>query len=149
MPRNWQWGKKRKSGYRSGLEEKVAETLGTKAVGFEYESLRLVVKKRVRKGICQTCGSKLVYKEATYTPDFVLDNGIIMEVKGRFTASDRAKMLAVRESNPDRKIVLYFATDNKLQKNSEQRYSDWCTKHGFDYAVGTIPRRWLNKPKSG
>lgn len=143
MPRNWQWGKKRKSGYRSGAEEVLAETLTASGVGFSYESLKLEYEKPVRKGKCKNCDGNKVVKLATYTPDFVLDNGIIIEYKGRLTAPDRSKLLAVMRSNPDHKIKLLFGSDNKLQKNSEKRYSDWATANGFDYAIETPPRRWL------
>ena len=145
MPRNWSWGKKRDSGYRSGLEESVAATLSGKGVGFKYESVVLSYTNKVRRGLCSACGSKLVVVRKNYTPDFVLDNGRIIEVKGRLTASDRAKLLAVRACNPDAVLVLYFGADNKLRKNSDKRYSDWATQHEFDYAINTIPRRWLRK----
>jgi Phage endonuclease I len=145
MPRNWSWGKKRKSGYRSGAEEKLAETLTESGVGFTYESLTLEYEKPVRKGKCKECNGKKVVKVATYKPDFVLDNGRVIEYKGRLTAADRSKLIAVRNSNPTVKIHLLFGSDNKLQKNGTKRYSEWATEHGFDYAIGSPPRRWLSK----
>jgi hypothetical protein len=149
LPRNWSYGKKRKSGYRSGAEELLAEALTASGVGFEYESLKLTYEKPVRKGLCKKCGNGKVVKVATYTPDFVLNNGTIIEYKGRLTATDRSKLIAVRNSNPDTKIHLLFGSDNKLQKNSDKRYSTWATEHGFDYATGTPPKRWLRKPATG
>jgi hypothetical protein len=143
MPRNWSWGKKRKSGYRSGAEELLAETLTNSGVGFSYESLKLIYEKPVRQGLCKECGKRKVVKLATYTPDFILDNGTIIEYKGRLTATDRAKLLAVAKSNPDRRVKLLFGSDNKLAKNNNKRYSEWCTEHGFDYAIGVPPKRWL------
>ena len=143
MPRGWKYGKKRDSGYRSAAEEKVADHLTALSVGFSYESLKLNYEKPVRKGKCKDCDGKKVVKVATYTPDFVLDNGRIIEYKGRLTATDRSKLIAVRNSNPDTKIHLLFGSDNKLQKNSEKRYSDWATANGFDYAIGNPPKRWL------
>jgi hypothetical protein len=146
VPRNWSWGHKRKSGFRSGLEEKVAQTLTDKEVKWEYEVDILEYKKKVNKGLCGSCGERvLVFRRATYKPDFKLDNGIYIEVKGRLTASDRTKLLAVRESNPGLRLVLYFGSDNKLQKNSEKRYSDWAQQHKFDFSIDTLPRRWLNR----
>lgn len=149
MPRNWKWGKKRESGYRSGAEELLAESLTASGVGFSYESLKLEYEKPVRKGKCKDCDGKKVVKVATYTPDFVLNNGTIIEYKGRLTATDRSKLIAVRNSNPDTKIHLLFGSDNKLQKNSEKRYSTWATEHGFEYAIGVPPKRWLRKPTAG
>lgn len=145
MPRNWSWGKKRESGYRSTAEEHLAEALTASGVGFAYESLKLEYEKPVRKGLCKSCGAKgkNVISVHTYTPDFVLENGIIIEYKGRLTSTDRTKLLAVVRSNPDRKIRLLFGSDNKLAKNNNKRYSEWCAEHGFDYAIGIPPRRWL------
>lgn len=147
-PRNWSFGKKKKSGYRSGLEETVAQTLKEKGVIFQYEPIKLTFHRTVTKGLCPKCGSTKVVRRATYTPDFVLDNGRIIEVKGRLTSTERTKLLAVRASNPERSLVLYFGSDNKLKKNGTKRYSDWCADHGFDFSVGTIPRRWLGKLRS-
>src|SRR5882762_10202182 len=101
MPRNWSWGKKRKSGYRSGAEEMLAEYLTEQGTKFEYESLKLEYKKKVRSASCDECGGSKVSQKHTYTPDFVLDNGTIIEYKGRLTASDRSKLLAVLKSNPE------------------------------------------------
>ncbi len=143
MPRGWSYGKKRKSGYRSGAEESLAESLTASGVGFSYESLKLEYEKPVRKGKCKDCDGKKVVKIATYTPDFILDNGIIIEYKGRLTQADRSKLIAVARSNPELRIRLLFGSDNKLAKNSEKRYSTWATENGFDYAIGTPPRRWL------
>ena len=125
------------------MEEKVAAYLEAKGIKFQYESLILSYAKTVRKGRCEQCGSSKVVKIATYKPDFILDNGIIIEVKGRLTSTDRTKLLAVMRSNPERKLRLYFGSDNKLQKNSEKRYSDWCRQHSIDFSIGTVPTRWL------
>jgi len=148
LPRGWSWGKKRKSGYRSGAEEKLAETLTESGVGFTYESLTLEYEKTVRKGKCNQCGStKGVVKVATYKPDFILDNGIVIEYKGRLTASDRSKLVAVKKTNPEIKLKLLFGSDNKLAKNNDKRYSQWATENGFDYAIGSPPRRWLGRAR--
>ena len=66
----------RKNGYRSGLEDKVAEYLKDNSVTFLYEKIKIE-------------WEDLAYR--TYTPDFVLDNGIIIETKGMFTTADRRK----------------------------------------------------------
>lgn len=143
MPRNWQWGKKRDSGYRSKKEEELAEWLTNHGVEFQYESVKFSYTKNVRKGECSQCGSQKVVVRSTYTPDFLLSNGIIIEYKGRLTTSDRTKLLAVSKSNPGIKLKLLFGADNKLAKNNNKRYSQWATENGFDYAIGTPPRRWL------
>lgn len=143
MPRGWSYGKKRESGYRSGAEEKVAAFLEASGIGFEYETLTLSYEKPVRRGLCKTCAGKKVVKIATYKPDFILENGEILEYKGRLTSADRTKLIAVVRSNPDIKIRLLFGSDNKLAKNNNKRYSEWATEHGFDFAIKLPPKRWL------
>ena len=116
--------------YRSGFEEQVAKSLKRDKVKFEYES------------------EKIPYVQPSvnrkYTIDFKLPNGVYVETKGRFTASDRKKMLWVKETNPNKDIRLLFQRDNYLTKSRKTRYSDWATKNGFKYAVGNkVPKEWL------
>ena len=127
----------------------MSATLMAKGVKFEYEALVLYYNKKVRKGKCESCGSTKVVQVKSYTPDFQITiNGLLIEVKGRFTAPDRAKLIAVKKDNPSIKLVLYFASDNRLSKGAEKHYSDWCQQHNFDFSVGSIPRRWLNEKKN-
>ena len=56
-----------KAGYRSGLEEQTAKMLKKKKVKFTYEETKIKWED---------------FKIRTYTPDFVLHNGIIVETKG-------------------------------------------------------------------
>lgn len=88
---------------------------------------------------------KLEYNiKKTYHPDFIIYNRnrspLYVECKGWFRPSDRTKMLAVKEANPDAKIVLVFQHDNWLTKAKKQRYSDWARKHGFAYSIGFVSR---------
>lgn len=82
-----------------------------------------------------------------YVPDFIVvkPNGhkIYIEVKGYFRSEDRTKMLAVKANNPTLDIRMLFDNDNKLNKKSKSRYSDWCKKHGYIYAFKTVPRSWI------
>ena len=91
---------------------------------------------------------KLKYvTEHTYMPDFVitLSSGrkIYIEAKGYFRASDRSKLVAVREAHPEKDIRLVFQNNGKLHKLSPTRYADWADKHSFQYAVGSIPKDWF------
>jgi hypothetical protein len=89
---------------------------------------------------------KVKYKvEHTYTPDFILANGIWLEAKGYFTGKDRSKMLAVKKQNPEVDIRLVFqAPYNYLSKRSKTTYAKWADKHGFLWCRETeIPREWL------
>mgnify|MGYP005720770417 CR=1 FL=1 len=75
----------RKNGYRSGLEDTVASYLKTHKIKFLYEKIKIE-------------WEDLAYR--TYTPDFILDNGIIIETNGRFIALDRRKHLAIKKQHP-------------------------------------------------
>jgi hypothetical protein len=121
------------AGYRSGLEEDTAIYLKEKGVPFEYEKLKI---------------KWVDPKIKTYTPDFVLDNGIIVETKGRFISSDRAKHLAVKAQHPEFDIRFVFTNSKaKLYKGSATTYGMWCKRHGFQYADKVIPDTWLRERK--
>ena len=65
----------------------------------------------------------------TYTPDFVLFNGVIIETKGQFTASDRRKHLAIKKQHP--KLDIRFVFENsrrKLRKGAKSTYGEWCER---------------------
>lgn len=122
-----------KAGFRSGLEQDNAAWLKKNNVGFDYETLKI----------------KWVSAPHTYTPDFVLENGIIIEAKGRFVGSERAKHLAVKKQHPDLDIRFVFSNSNtRLSKGSKTTYGSWCEKHGFLYADEKIPVSWMKeRPK--
>lgn len=127
MSRRWV---AKKHGFRSGFEMEVSQNLKDRKVNFSYESIKIDYEIPTRK--------------ATYTPDFVLDNGIIIEGKGRLLASDRKKMLLVKQQNPTLDIRFLFMNSKiKIAKNSKTTYADWCNKHGFLYADTNIPDSWL------
>ena len=117
--------------YRSGLERVVAEFLKQNKKNFRYEDLKIEWK-------------DLRYR--TYTPDFILDNGIIVETKGIFDNEDRRKHLAVREQHPELDIRLVFSNAKaKLYKGSKTTYAMWCEKNGFLYSHRVIPPDWLKE----
>lgn len=121
------------AGYRSGLEEVTAEYLSKKCVAFTYEKEKI---------------KWLDMKYRTYTPDFVLENGIIIETKGRFVSNDRRKHKEVRKQHPDLDIRFVFSNSKqKLYKGAKSSYGDWCDKNGFKYADKVIPEEWLKETK--
>ena len=121
-----------KYGFRSGLEEKVAEFLTSKGVKFTFETLKIPYVKPETKHI--------------YTPDFILDNGIIIETKGRWLLDDRKKHLLIRKQRPDLDIRILFQNANaKISKGSKTSYADFCEKHGIPYAHREIPVAWLKE----
>jgi hypothetical protein len=118
-------------GYRSGFEKRVADQLKEAKVSFGYETEKLTYTVPARK--------------ATYTPDFFLPNGIIIEAKGRFrTAADRQKLILVKETHPDRDIRLLFQNANlPIYKGSKTTYAAWADTHGFVWAEKKVPNEWL------
>lgn len=100
---------------RNKFEQKVAAQVGP---GFSYEAKRLP------------------YTIAhTYLPDFINEQTReIVEAKGRFTASDRQKMLAVKLAHPDYKITIVFQNPTlPINKGSKTTYASWCDKNGFGW----------------
>ena len=121
----------RKYGYRSGLEIKISDYLKELKVKFVYEGIKIE-------------WEDLAYR--TYTPDFVLHNGIIIETKGRFTAADRRKHLAIKKQHPKLDIRFVFTNSkSKLRKGAKSSYADWCIKYDFRYYDRIIPEDWLKE----
>lgn len=125
------------SRYRSKLEQKVAEGLEKRSVAYEYETFKIEYEVPARK--------------AKYLPDFRLPNGIVVEVKGRFIATDRAKHIWIKAQHPDIDIRFVFQNSNtKLYRGSPTTYAMWCEKFGFQYADKEIPVHWIKeRPKHG
>jgi len=120
-----------KHGYRSGLEIKIKDYLKENNVPFKYEKVKIE-------------WEDLMYR--TYTPDFILPNGIIIEVKGRFTSDDRRKHLAVKKQHPNLDIRFVFENSRrKLSKGAKTTYGQWCEKHGYQYYDRIIPQEWIKE----
>ena len=118
--------------YRSGFESKLAHQLKRSGVDFEYETLSIEYQRL-----------------STYTPDFILPNGIIIEAKGVWTVEDRAKHLLVREQHPHLDIRLVFMrASNKINKKSKTTYAMWCERKGIKYADKVIPKSWLSQKRT-
>jgi hypothetical protein len=125
-----------KAGYRSGLEETVAKQIAAMGVTVEYETKKI--------HFLQPSQAR------TYTPDFYLPNGIIVETKGRFLPEDRKKHLWIQEQYPNLDIRFVFTNPHgKLYKGSPTTYAKWCDKHGFTYAKSLIPNEWFSEPSRG
>jgi len=120
-----------KYGYRSGLEIKVSDHLKELKQDFRYECFKIE-------------WEDLMYR--TYTPDFLLPNGIIIETKGRFVASDRRKHLAIQKQHNNLDIRFVFeSSKRKLSKGSKGTYASWCEKYNFLYYDRIIPQEWLKE----
>lgn len=126
--------KKRKTRhhYRSHFEETIAAQLAAHRQTFTYEECKL---EYIAPAVAHT-----------YTPDFVLSNGIIIETKGRFTTYDRKKHLLVKDQHPDLDIRFVFQRANQpLYRGSPTTYGDWANKHGFKYSDKIVPEQWLKE----
>jgi hypothetical protein len=119
----------KRSDFKSGLEYNIAKQLDNLGIAVEYETTKIKYQRKV----------------STYTPDFMLPNGVIIEGKGRFKSEDRAKHLLIKEQYPELDIRFVFSnSSSKLNKNSKTTYAAWCDKHGFLYADKVIPESWLD-----
>ena len=126
-----QFSAARKKGYRSGLEVKVAESLDIIGQKYRYEKVKIE-------------WEDLSYR--TYTPDFVLNNNIIIETKGLFTSPDRRKHVQIKKQHPELDIRFVFTNSKaKLYKGAKNTYGQWCTKKGFKYYDRIIPEDWLTE----
>jgi len=120
------------SPYRSGLEDRIARELAYAGITAQYESTRI---------------SYLMPESThTYTPDFLLPNGIYIETKGYFSPEDRKKHLLIKEQHPDLDIRFVFSSSRtKLRKGGKLTYGDWCKKNGFLFADKHIPTAWTKE----
>jgi len=85
-------------------------------------------------------------KTSKYTPDFVLENGIIIETKGIFDTADRQKHLLIKEQLPELDIRFVFSNPNqRISKISKTTYAMWCEKNGFAYFAKAVPTEWLKE----
>lgn len=123
----------RKYGFKSGLENEIAEQLKSEGIDPQYEAVKLKYRET---------------KEHIYTPDFPAGASIIIETKGHFTTSDRMKMLIIKETYPFLDFRFVFTNSNsKIYKGSKTTYGMWCEKNGFKYADKRIPDKWITEIK--
>lgn len=123
--------------FRSGYEKRVKEHIERRKVKVGYED------------------TKLSYSIThNYIPDFTLygkkqkgkERIIYVEAKGRFTATDRTKMKAVKEQHPDKDIRILFQVNQPIRKGSKTMNTDWADKNGYKSAVGEdIPDLWYKE----
>lgn len=130
--------------YRSWYEYHVSEDLIKRGIVFEYEQYSFTYYPTISKGVCLDCNSTNVSRAAVYTPDWYLpDQNIFIETKGILSASERKKLIAVRDQNSiDLRIMLEY--DRKINTKKWERYSDWCIWADFQWAEGKrVPESWL------
>jgi len=106
--------------------------LRRRGVEFQYETLKIPYRR----------------KDSVYNPDFILTNGIIIEAKGHLSQADRVKMKLVKDQHPLFDIRFVFQrAQNKISKTSKTTYAMWADLHGFPWAEGLIPEKWLKEKR--
>lgn len=122
-----------KHGFRSGLEDKLSKAILEAGHLVRYEKLKLKY--------------TIPEKTHTYTPDFVLDNGVIIEGKGIFDSSDRAKHLLIKQQYPELDIRFVFSrSKSPMGPGAKTTMAEWCQKYGYQYADKEIPKAWFSEP---
>ncbi len=118
-------------GYRGTLEKAIVKGLKSRRAKFSYETLKIR-------------WEELIYH--TYTPDFILNNGIIIEAKGRFIGRERVRAVAIKKQYPHLDIRFVFSNSNtKMYKDRDTTYADWCKKNNFLFSDKTIPISWIRE----
>jgi hypothetical protein len=119
--------------FRSKFEEVVANSLRSQKQRIRYEKLSI---------------KYAIQMYRLYKPDFILNNGIIIEAKGWFRPKDRVKHLLIQEQYPELDIRFLFQNaNNPINKGSTTRYCDSCDKYGFKWTEREIPKKWLTEKK--
>lgn len=119
-------------GVRSGLEDTICQELSSQGIDYKYEELK----------IKYTQPSKV----RTYTPDILLPNGIVIEIKGRWVAADRQKIALVKAQHPDLDLRMVFSNSKaKISKTSKTTYAMYCDKLGIPYADKHVPQEWIEE----
>lgn len=128
--------------YKSKLEVKVAKWLKQHKVRFKYESTMLPYRQRILHARCDSCKSTHVSRSRNYLPDFTLASGFILEAKGILDTAQRQKFIALKEEGYD--FALVFQSNNKISKDSDTRYLEWCARYEIPACVfPKIPEEWL------
>ena len=128
------WSGTKQHKYRSGFELRLVEVLRKGGIPVEYEAYCL----------SYTVPASL----HTYTPDLMLPNGILVELKGLFDLTDRKKHVLIREQYPDLDVRIVFQNAAlKIYKGSKTTYGMFCDKYGIVWADKDIPKEWFSEPK--
>jgi hypothetical protein len=121
------------AGYRSGLEQTIEQQLKNAGCKAEYEPFKIPY--------------VVPASDHKYTPDFVLENGIVIETKGRWDLDSRKKHKLLREQYPDLDLRMVFTNSNaRISKGAKTRYRDVCEKLGILYADKEVPADWIKEP---
>lgn len=119
-------------GFRSGLEDINAKHIKANGIEVLFEAIKIPY--------------VVPQSDRTYTPDFLLPNGIIVETKGKLEPKDRAKHLFIKLQHPELDIRFVFQRPgDKINKGSPTTYAMWADKHGIKWATRLTPVEWMNE----
>lgn len=119
-------------GFRSGLEDANAKFIVSQGQEVAYEGYTLNYTQPAKK--------------RRYTPDFILENGIVIETKGAFPTADRQKHLMIQKDYPDLDLRFVFSRPNqRISTQSKTTYALWCDHKGFQWAGQVIPVHWITE----
>jgi hypothetical protein len=149
-----------KGRFRSIFERKLADTLRSKGVKYDYEREKFVWYSEGRNAVlCPNCGEIRGLVRRQYTPDFFIrETGVVIEAKGRLTRQDRQKLIDITERHPNLDLRILFQTDAVFSTSAGTRNkrgltnTQWAAEHGITSAVAGregkhIPDGWLFKTK--
>lgn len=118
--------------FKSKFEDRIARQLSRYGVKPEYETYRIPY--------------VIPTKTSMYSPDFLLPNGIFIEIKGLWTLKDRQKHLLIKSQYRTLDIRLVFSNSRKkISKCSLTSYADFCENNGIKFADKLIPKDWLKE----
>ena len=106
-------------GFRSQLERKVHAFLEANEIEASYESKRLPY--------------TLIH---TYTPDWQLPSGVLVEAKGLWEPEDRTKLKAILDQHPGIDLRMIFSAPyQQIRRGSSTTYGDVCDKLGIKWSA--------------
>lgn len=112
---------------RSGFERTFRANLIARGLKFKYESTDIPY-----------------ILERTYRPDFeMVDHGFFIETKGYLDRDSKAKMIAVKQQNPDIDIRFVFMYPHKKISGTKQTHAQWAERNGFRWAESVAPEEWF------
>lgn len=145
----------------SDYERAIIDDLIDRGAGYAYEVSRYEYTTPVVNGSCEACGneSNTVVQRRYRTLDVRLENGIVVEIKGKFAPSLRTLMRHLIRCNPGADIRFFFMRDAWQTKKHKQTYGSWATAQGIKWAagdprenpgtiahgVGGIPQEWIDE----
>lgn len=121
---------------RSKLEQTLAKLLNNTNSIWEYEVTKI----------------PYIIPESnhTYTVDFSLINGILLEGKGYLSShQERHKYVLLKQQHPDLDLRFVFDNPNKLCGGTKMTHAKWAEKYGFPYcSIKDIEQivSWVKEP---